>query len=46
MQELVEEGKIITYYFSTQNQFADLDTKPLGKHSHLAIIKLVNNFED
>ena len=45
VQELVEEGMITIHYVNTQDQLADLGTKHLGKHRHLALIKLINDFK-
>ena len=45
VQELVEEGMITIHYVNTQDQLADLGTKHPGKHRHLALIKLINDFK-
>ena len=45
VQELVEEGMITIHYVNTQDQLTDLGTKHLGKHRHLALIKLINDFK-
>ena len=45
VQELVEEGMITIHYVNTQDQLEDLGTKHLGKHRHLALIKLINDFK-
>ena len=42
---IVEEGMITIHYVNTQDQLADLGTKHLGKHRHLALIKLTNDFK-
>ena len=36
---------ITIHYVNTQDQLADLGTKYLGKHCHLALIKLINDFK-
>ena len=45
VHELVQEGKITTYYLNTQDRLADPGTKHLGRHHHRALIKLINDFE-
>ena len=45
VQELVEEGMITIHYVNPEDQLADLGTKHLGKHRHLALIKLINDFK-
>ena len=45
VQELVEEDKSTIHYVNTGDIIADLGIKPLGRHCHRTLIKLINNFE-